>query len=251
MKQGWGLLRPDLVLWLALSALVAVAALSMPPAGDQPPPLLPFLVSVLSGLVTTMLPAVLFTAQLESRELTWGPVLMLMARKAGPLVVYAITAIFIAWSAETAMYLAVTNALGESPILIPATTVAGFIIFVSILVRYSFLPFVVILLERDRVPEALWQWKRAVALAPTFWPLTVCARLTEGNRWRLVFYTLLSQSLPVLALLAPPGFTLPASVLAMVVLTTIQGVFFVHYQRLCAALGVPGPTLPLENAVAA
>ena len=251
IRQGWALLRPDLVLWLALAALVAVATMSLPPPSDQPPPALPFLNSVISGLLTTMLPAVLFTAQFEGRQLTWGPVLLLMARKAGPLVMYAIIAIFIAWSAEALMLVSVTYALGDSPILIPASTVAGVVILVSILVRFSFLPFLVILLERDKVPAALWQWQRATALAPFFWPLTTSARLTEGNRWRLVFYTLLGQALPVAATFAPGALILPASVIAMIVLTTVQGVFFLHYRRRCEETGVPPPTLPLESALLA
>ena len=251
IRQGWALLRPDLVLWLALAALVAVATISMPPPGDTPPPALPFLISVVSGLLTTMLPAVLFTAQIEGRQLTWGPVLLLMARKAGPLVMYAITAIFIAWGAEALMLVAVTYALGDSPILIPASTIAGVVILVSILVRFSFLPFLVILLEREKVPEVLWQWQRAKFLAPVFWPLTTSSRLTEGNRWRLVFYTLLGQALPVAAAFAPTPLVLPASIIALVILTTVQGVFFLHYRRRCEETGVPPPTLPLESTLLA
>jgi len=251
MRRGWALLRPDLVLWLALSALVAVAAIAMPRAGDEPPAALPFLVSVISGLVTTMLPAVLFTAQLEGRQLTWGPVILLMARKAGPLVAYAITAIFIAWTAEALMLIAVSYALGESPLLIPASTVAGVVILVSILVRFSFLPFLVILVERDKVPPALWQWRRAAAIAPVFWPLTASARLTEGSRWRLVFYTLLGQALPVIATLVPAPLVLPTSMAALLLLTVVQGVFFEHYRRRSDETGVPPPTLPLEAALAA
>ncbi|HEY2775255.1 MAG TPA: hypothetical protein VGK20_14500 [Candidatus Binatia bacterium] len=249
MRQGWALVRPDLLLWLALSALIAVAALSMPAPSDEPPPLLPFLVTVVSGLVTSMLPAVLFTAQLEGRQLTWPPVIALMARRVFPLVVYAIVAISIAWGAETAMLLAMTAALGNSPILIPASTAAGVVILVSILVRFSFLSFLVILLERDRIPPALWQWQRWPWLAPLAWPLTASSRLTENNRWRLVFYTLLGQALPVAAALSPREYLLPASMLATIVLTTVQAAIFLHYRRRCAETGVPEPRLPIEEAL--
>lgn len=252
IRQGWALLRPDLMLWLGLAALVAVAAVSMPPPSeDQPPPALPFLVSIVSGLLTTMLPAVLFTAQYEGRQLTWGPVLLLMARKAAPLVAYAITAIAIAWSAEAVMLVAVTYALGDSPILIPVSTIAGLVILVSILVRFSFLSFLVILMEREKIPPPLWQWQRASALAPVFWPLTASSRLTEGNRWRLVFYTILGQALPLAATFAPQSLVIPASVTAMIVLTTVQGVLFLHYRRLCQDAGVPPPSLPQESPVPA
>lgn len=251
MRQGWAYLRPDLVLWLALAALVAVATMAMPPPSDAPPPALPFLIGVTSGLLTTMLPAVLFTAQLEGRQLTWVPVLLLMARKAAPLVAYAIVAIFLAWSAETAMLVGASWALGESPVMIPLSVVAGLVILVSILLRYTFMPFLVILLERDKLPPELWQWQRFPALAPVFWPLTASARLTEGSRWRLAPYTFLQQALPLAATFAPGSLVMPAAVVAMLVLMTMQGVFFLHYRRLCEERGVPPPTLPLEDVLAA
>lgn len=248
MRQGWLLVRPDLLLWLALFALVAVATMSLPPpGGDQQPPALPFFISVVAGLMTTMLPTVLFTAQLEGRQLTWGPVLLLMARKAAPLVAYALTAVAIAWSAEAVMLVAVTFALGESPILIPVSSVAGLVILVSILVRYSFLPFLVILLQRENVPVALWQWNRAAALAPAMWPLTTSARMTEGLRWKLAPYTLLGQVLPLLAALAPGASKLPVSIAVLVVVTVVQGVLFLHYDRRCEETGTRRPTLPLEQ----
>jgi hypothetical protein len=268
MRQGWALVRPDLVLWLALAALIAVATMSMPAAGGEPPPALPFLISVITGLITTMLPAVLFTAQLEGRQLGWGPVLLLMARKAAPLVAYAITGIFIAWTAEAAMIIGLTNALGQSPALVPLSTIAGVIIFVSILVRFSFLSFLVILVERDKLPLGLWQWHSASVLGrdtarlgsvqvrwaelvgPIFWPLTASSRLSEGIRWRLVPYTVLQQAVPVGATFVPAPFVLPAAIVAMLVLTTMQAVFFLHYCRRTAELGVPAPALPLEPVIA-
>jgi len=66
-----------------------------------------------------------------------------------------------------------------------------------------------------------------------------------------VFYTLLGQALPVAATFAPGALILPASVIAMIVLTTVQGVFFLHYRRRCEETGVPPPTLPLESALLA
>lgn len=250
MRQAWAFVRPDLLLWAGLAALIAVAAMSMPPpAGDTPPPALPMLVAVFSGLLTMMLPAVLFTAQLQGRQLTWGPILLLMARKAAPLIFYALTGFLIAWSADVTMLLAVTAALGETPALIPLSTVAAVVIFVSIIVRFSFLSFLVILLERDQVPPALWQWERFQGLAPVFWPLTASSRLTEGSRWRLVFYTLLERGLPVLAAMVPAPWTVVSSTLALVVLTTVQGVFFLHYRRRCEEMGLPPPALPIEEAL--
>lgn len=251
MRQGWALIRPDLMLWLALAALISLAAMAMPPPGDTPPPALPMLVALFSGLLTMMLPAVIFTAQVQGRQLTWAPVLALMARKTAPLLFYALTGFLLAWSADVVMLLAVAAALGDTPAMIPVSTVGAVVIFVSIIVRFSFLSFLVILLEREQVPVALWQLERFPRLAPVFWPLTASARLTEGNRWRLVFYTLLERVLPVLAALVPAPYTVLSSTLAMVLLTVVQGVFFQHYRRRCDEMGVPPPMLPMEEALAA
>jgi hypothetical protein len=251
MRRGWGLLRPDLVLWVALACLIAVATMSMPAGGDEPPPALPFFVMVVSGLLTSMLPAVLFTAQVEGRQLSWAPVLLLMARKAAPLVFYALTAFFLASAANTAMLLATTAAVGNTPMLIPSSTIAGAVIFLSIIVRYSYLPFLVILLERDKVPPALWQWQRMPQAAPLFWPLTASARLTEGSRWSLAFYTSLEFALPFAATVAPAAFMLPVSVLAQLFAWAVQGVFFLKYLHRCEVASLPAPTLPLENPVEA
>ena len=173
--------------------------MSMPPPGDEPPPALPFLISVVSGLLTTMLPAVLFTAQLEGRQLTWGPVLLLMARKAGAAGRRTRSpAIFIAWSAEAVMLRgrhATRSATARS--LIPAQhrRRRGHLRLDPGALQLPALP-------RDPA-RARQAAAGAVAVAArrsaraVFWPLTASSRLTEGNRWRLVFYTLLGQALPV------------------------------------------------------
>ncbi len=249
MREGWRLVQPDLLLWLALSSLVTVAAMSLPPPGvDQPPPVFPFLVSIVSGLLTSMLPAVLFTAQLERLELTWAPVLRLVLRKAAPLLGYAIVAMSIAYGADSLMIAAVSLALGDSPLLLPASTICGIVILVTILVRFSFLPFLVILHERADIPEKLWKWEKVEQAAPLFWPLTASARLTEGVRWRLVFYTLIGQVLPIAtALVGSTPAKFPVSVAAMLVLTTVQAVLYGHYRRRAGELAIAAPVLPLEE----
>lgn len=250
LRQGWAYLRPDLVLWLGLSALLAVAMMAVPPPGEEAPPTLPYVIAAASALVNMMLPAILFTAQLESRQLTWGPVLSLMARKAPPLIAYSLIGFLLAFGAYSAMALSITLGLGDSPILIPITEVVGFVILISIIVRYSFLPFLVVLTERDRVPPALWQWRRFAQLAPLFWPLTASARMTEGMRWSLVFFTLLAPAMRSAAALLPVPLVLPAAMGALLLATAVQGVFFHHYRRRCEETGVPQPELPFEAAMA-
>jgi hypothetical protein len=249
MRQGWAYLRPDLVLWLGLSALLAVAMMAVPSPGEEAPRTLPYVIAAVSALVNMMLPAILFTAQLESRQLTWGPVLSLMARKAPPLIAYSLVGFVLAFGAYSAMAVSMTLGLGNTELLIPVTEVVGFVILLSIIVRYSFLPFLVVLTERDQVPPALWQWQRFVQLAPLFWPLTASARMTEGLRWRLVFFTMLAPAVRSAAALLPAPLVLPAAMGALVLATVVQGVFFHHYRRRCEETGVPQPELPFEAAI--
>jgi hypothetical protein len=250
MRLGWAMLRPDLLLWLAFACLIVLATMSIPLSGDDPLPLVPFLIFAVTRLVTAMLPAILFTAQLEGRQLSWGPVLLLMARRALPVLVYATIANVLAELAERAMAASLGQALGPGAPSTVLATMAGVIIYVSVLVHFSFLPFLVILLDRPRLPPALWQWNRLQAVAPVFWPLTASSRMTEGFRWRLAFYMLLGRVVPSAAMLVPPTVLLPALVLALLLLMTVQAVFFLHYRTRCEETGVPAPALPLEPALA-
>jgi xanthosine utilization system XapX-like protein len=251
MRQGWAYLRPDLVLWFGLSALFAVAMMALPAPGEETTPALPYAIAAASALVNMMLPAILFTAQIESRQLTWGPVLALMVRKAPPLIVYSLVAFLLAFGAHSAMVIGLSFALCDTTLLIPLTTIAGLVILLSIIVRYSFLPFLVVLTDREQIPAALWQWQRLPQLAPLFWPLTASARMTEGHRWTLVFFTMLAPAIRAGALLMPAPLVLPASMVALMLATAVQGVFFHHYRSRCEETGVPQPTLPFEDPVAA
>jgi hypothetical protein len=249
LREGWAYLRPDLVLWLGLSALFAVAMMALPPPGEEEGrPVLPFLIAAVSALVNMMLPAILFTAQIESRQLTWGPVVALMARKAAPLIVYSLMAFMLAVGAHQALVVGMSLALGDSPLLIPLSTVLGLVVLMSIIVRYSFLSFLVVLTDREQIPPALWQWQRFPALAGAFWPLTASARMTEGLRWGLVFFTMLAPAVRSAALLLPAPLVLPASMGALLLATVVQGVYFHHYRRRCEETGVPPPELPFEEA---
>lgn len=246
LRQGWRLVRPDLALWVALSALLGVAALSMSPASDQPPPLLPAVVGMTVGLVTAMLPAILFTAKLEEREITWGPALAFCGRKALPLFAYVLIAVMLAYGADSAVRVSVALVLRESPATVPMATLGGTVVLLSILVRFSFLPFLVLLSSRDEVPDSLWQWRVGEALAPWLWPLTTAARQTEGYRWRLVPYTVLTLAVPWLPALVAVEAALLVSVLGQILLLTVQAVFFDYYCVRCEDTGVPGPRLPPE-----
>lgn len=248
MRQGLARLRPDLVLWLALSILVTVAfsAMGGPTEETPAPAFVPAVIRVGTAILMTMLPALLFTAQLEGRELTWKPVLLLIGRKAGALVTFEIVTNLVALAMAIAMANAVSLALGDSPLAVPASLTLGFVIAVSVLVRFTFLPFVLVLTEREQLPEGLWQWNRLPALAAFFWPLTVSVALTDGNIWRLAVYQALLLVLPFASFVVPPAALFPASVLASLVGVMIQGVFFEHYRRRCEETACPAPHLPFS-----
>jgi hypothetical protein len=66
-----------------------------------------------------------------------------------------------------------------------------------------------------------------------------------------VFFTMLAPAIRAGALLMPAPLVLPASMVALMLATAVQGVFFHHYRSRCEETGVPQPTLPFEDPVAA
>lgn len=261
MREGWALVRPDFLLWAALSALSVLSSVfalselatlqATPPEEVRSLPVLPFLVSMACALLTGMLPAVLFAARSQGRQLTWTPILALLAGRLGPFLGYGLVGFLVVFLAGQGMTLAVTAALGDSAALEPLATIAGWVVRVSIVVRFSFLPFLVMLCDRDRVPAEFWKWKQLGVVAAWFWPLTASARLVEGRGWSLAFYAILGQTLPAAALQAPASLVFPLSIAVAVLLVSVQAVLFLHFRARCAEVGVPPPQLPAEPALAA
>jgi len=244
MKQGWRLVRPDLLLWVALSALLAVAALTVPAGQDSRAHILPALVGLTTALLTATLPPVLFTAAVTAREVTWGQVWRYLLLRAPILLIYWFVALLVALVPAVAVALTIRAAAGDSTAQAPLTAFGALLVFLIFTVRFSFLPFLTILYEREQIAEALvWNISRAPVLGALAWPLVASARLTENLRWRLLPYVLLIGIVPQLARVSESALLLPTQVVCQLAALTIQAVLYGYFRAASEAHGLPPAAL--------
>lgn len=248
MKQGWRLVRPDLLLWLALSALLAVAALALPEKAETGAAVLPALVGLTTALLTATLPPVLFTAAATGREVTWSHVWRYLLLRAPILLGYWILALLVALIPAMVVGEIVSLALRGTSAEIPLSAFSAVVVFVAFAVRFSFLPFLAILFERGQVAETLWSVPRAPWLGFFVWPLATSATLTRSVRWRLTPYVLLIGIVPNLPRMAETALLLPAEILCQMLALTVQGVLYGHFCAQAAAAGLP-PAVLIESEV--
>lgn len=243
MMRGWLLVRPDLVLWVALSALLAVATLALPPGTEDPAPVLPALVGLTTALLTATLPPVLFTAAASGCEVTWGRVWRYLLLKAPILLAYWVLALLVALVPAVVVGEAVRLTLGGTAAEVPLSALGAILVFLVFAVRFSFLPFLAILYERGQIAEALWSVPRAPWLGSLAWPLVTSARLTENVRWRMTPYVLLVGIVPNLPRMAGTALLLPAEVLCQVLALTVQAVLYCYFRAQAESRGVAAPAL--------
>ncbi|HYB98271.1 MAG TPA: hypothetical protein VEC57_03970 [Candidatus Limnocylindrales bacterium] len=246
MRRGWALVRRDLVLWVAISFLLSLAIVALPPVGSEPTSqgLLPALIGLVASLVTFMLPPFLFAVEAQHREVSWGPVLRHLVVRIPAFLASVLLAFLCTEVVGMLAHDAVALALGTGE---PAQVLAVLtqqIILVSLLVRFSFFPFLVILFHRADLPPQLWELQRAAPLGAALWPFTASSRLTEGIRWQLVPYTVLGLAMPLLAPLAGPKLILPVSIVARIFLLTLQAVLFCYFLERLRARDAPQPPIP-------
>ncbi len=243
MMQGWRLVRPDLVLWTALSALLSVAALALPAGSEDPAPVLPAIIGLTTALVTATLPPVLFTAAATGGEVTWGQVWRYLLLRAPIMLAYWILALLVALVPAVVVGTIFSVALEGTTAEIPLSAFSAVLVFLLFAVRFSFLPFLAILHERGQIAEALWNVPRAPRLGIFAWPLVASARLTETVRWRLTPYVLLIGIVPNLPRMAGTTLQLPAELLCQILALTVQGVLYTYFRAQAQALGLPAAVL--------
>jgi len=244
MASGWRLVRPDLLLWAGLSALLAVSALALPPGTpDTSAPVLPAIIGLATAVITATLPPVLFTAAATGREVTWAQVWRYLLLRAPIMLMYWILALLVAFvpavSAGEMLSIILSGTVAE----IPVSAAAAMIVFIIFAVRFSFLPFLAILYERGQIDETLWHLPQAPWLGRLAWPLVASARLSENVRWNLTPYVVLVGVIPNLPRMLENALLLPAEVLCQLVALTVQGVLFNYFCAQGSARGIPAVTL--------
>ncbi len=240
MRQGWRLVRRDLVLWIALFTLLAVASVAIPQEAE-PGPGLPALIAAVTAILGTVLPAILFDAARRETEVIWGDIAGVIARRLLPLLAYSLIAAGISYGLATLTWIASGTILSGTPMAEIVPSVISLVVLVSILVRFCFLPFVILLNDRAEIPPAGNPIVDNPGLQMLAWPLVASWRLGENIRWSITPYVVISRLGPMAAMLVPPDVLLPFLVVWQLLLLTAQAVLFEHFVLARRRLGFPEP----------
>ncbi|MFQ5352660.1 MAG: hypothetical protein ACE5D3_06270 [Candidatus Binatia bacterium] len=246
MKQAFRLVRPDLVLWISLSALMSLASATANLGAESGN--LAVLVTVPVAVLMMFLPVVLFDAAHRGVQLSWSGVFEVFVRKAGPLVLYGLAAGGLCAGAATLAIAGVAILARGNENLPGLATLVSALAYIAVVIRFCFVPFVVVLGDRQTLLERLHpatSW--GTGLATWLWPLFVSNRLGENLRWRIVPYVLLTHLGPLTVRAVPPEFHVPFLVAWHIVMLTAQAVFFDYFLRAMNALGIAGPTTPTDR----
>ncbi len=224
LRTAWRLLRTDLSTWLVLSAAFgALGALTV--SSDAGPQLA--LPSALLALLLVTLVVLKFDAADRGTHVRLSQAGRCFARRGLPLLLSALFSVGLCILVGTAVRHVALAALSNRPHADALAVTAGILAYVATLVRFCFVPFLV-LLEQPGESEA-----SSGALRNPFpavlRSLRLSVRLTRGAWLRLTPYVLvLSASPPTTGLTMP---TLPA-ILALWQMAQLlaQAALFGHYR---------------------
>lgn len=195
MAQAWQMLRPALVVWLGLSAMLALLTSSVTTVTEAGPALLQAAVSLL--VLVAM--ASMLERSATGRPLELGQLPGLYLRKAPALLGYGAIAFGLCLGARALTLTAVVMVVGGGDAGLLAGRILSWAVYLTLLVRFCFFPFLVVLGDRERFASALTSARPlAKPAAMLAWPLFMSDRLGEGRRWRLLPYVVLIYFVPAL-----------------------------------------------------
>ncbi len=237
MIKGWRLLRRDLALWVALFALLAVASVSSP-ASPEGGLNLAVLIHTSVALIATILPAVLFQAASTNEEVRWTDVLEIVGRRILPLIFYSSLGVVLSFGASSLVGIGLITLLEGTPLALPLGLGLGTMVLITLLVRFCFLPFFVVLHNDSDIPELAGPWGKNPLLRTLTWPLLASSRLGEGLRWSIAPYVIISRLGPFAVLAVPSGLLLPFLVFWQLFMLTAQAVLYDYFESGCSSMGV-------------
>jgi hypothetical protein len=235
VRHSWRLVQRDLALWVALAALLSVAIVGMPQP-EQGPNIATF-VTLVAAILTTSLPPLLFRAAALDLTLQWPNVLSTIAIRFLPLTIYSVVAIILAQGLASVVRIGTLTLTQGTPFGVPLSVGLATVVLATLFLQFLFMPFFVLLYQREDIPEELWQigpeW--AAPLTKWLWPLVASARLGDGIRWKVLPYLVISRVAPLAALLVPATLLLAAMVVSQLVSLWAMAVIF-DYFRLRGAI---------------
>ena len=245
LRLAWPRIAPDAFVWCTVAALLTVlpyVELLIAPVGAGPEgsTTWPRMASALVALARIAAPPLVFVvaaarfASPARRNRSWASVGSLAARRTVPaLAAWAAAsalAIFISMIAQWAVLAVLSEMEGTKQAMGPLSKACRIFIYVSVMARFAFVPFIVALERRDTAPER--RRSRGAFGAAAYllaWPLIESWARTQALAWRLFPYALLLIYAPVAAGFVSPAAHAPASFLLQLVSFTALAVLFNHY----------------------
>lgn len=238
LAAGWRIVRTDLGLWLVVAMFPGLMTAAAARAEGGPSARLGLL-TILALVLLSMLAIVKFDAAAHGRRLPLDDTLGRALRRILPyLAAFASVALITlgaGWLAEEGVLIATRG----TPVSTFAAAAVSTVIYLSLLVRYAFWPYLAVLDRRpdlDRQAVAYGTWM--APLAAVGWPLMASSAMTAGYRWRLAPYVVLMGLGPSLTAAAPPALRPPLATLWWIVQLTLQAVIFNHYRNRLGVVGV-------------
>jgi len=229
LRAGWNRLRPQILLWAALAMLPALLAAFSESRHESPTSALTILQAV-GLLLVTFLVATMLDAGERGRGRSASALAALLVSRGLPLAAFAIIAALFTYVPQRIALYAAELVLRGTPLGHVTAVIFSDVIYVSLLARVCFVPFLVVLHGRAELrPDALpTGWLRVPATL--VWPLIASDTMSDGRRWRIAPYLVLPYLAPIAVLLVPAG----AAQLGMLVLTemfklTCLAVLFGHF----------------------
>ncbi len=233
MTRGWNLVRCDLWLWICVSSLLAL--LSELQEAGKASPRLALLLAACVTILTVALLAMRFQSAAGGASSGLADIAGRAVRRAPLLFCNLTVAVLLSAAGGAAIRIPILLLWKEQPWAPPLALAAGAIIYLSLLTRFCFIPFLGVLDERARAAPAGRLW---APLDPLLWPLRESLRLTAGLRPRLLPYLAMVALGPAATAALAAPWRLPAAVLWQLLLFTAQAVLFLFYrQRRAADLG--------------
>jgi hypothetical protein len=227
MSNGWRLVSRDLILWLAVAVLSAgSAALSASMHGHAPPAMT--ILQALAPVLVMFLAAAKFDAAVRSEQVDWRELGSLLASRGIPLLAYAVLATLITRFPQSIAYHATSTLLEGTPLRHAISETFSVVIYISLLARFCFVPFLVVLHGREELPEKLRPSGSLARPAALIWPFPVSDRLSDGIRWRVAPYLALPYLIAIVINLTPGVAQIAALLVGELVKLVTTAVLF-HY----------------------
>ena len=232
LSGAWKLIRVDLGLWIGLALIPALITAASTVDGTSPTPTLA-VTTLLSLVIFSMLAAVKFDAARRDAPLGLTAAFGIVIRRVPPYLaafaaVYTIT-LGAGWLAEGA----VRQITRGTPVDPAAAILISSVIYITLLARYAFWPYLAVLERGDRLPldtiAPRSLSRLGTALARVGWPLMASTRLTEGVIWSLVPYVILLGVGPAMISTAPAAMRAPLMAAWWLVQLLLQAVLYNHY----------------------